>query len=203
MFTYKTVDKRIQRSKLAFREALIKLLKQKSSDNISVKDIIDCAGYSRGTFYAYYRDKDDFILSVLSDEINSYVEIIYGTISKNNSITFGDSIYEPALNFFQYVYENREVYKLIFNVNIHESTLDYFCEKAYNEFIQKIDIELLESSPTMDIDFYFYSFTYLYMIFVKYWIKNDFKYSPQYMAEQVTILNTKKVHKVAPKRKKK
>lgn len=203
MSTEKNVDKRIQRSKLAFRDALVKLLKQKNSDDISVTDIIDCAGYSRGTFYAYYRDKDDFILSVLNDEINTYVGIIYGTISEKRSITFGDSIYEPALNFFQYVYENREVYKLIFNVNIHEVTLDYFCEKAFNEFIEKIDIELMESAPTMDMDFYFYSYTYLYMVFVKFWIKNDFKYSPQYMAEQVTILNTKKVHKVSTKSSKK
>ncbi|WP_326008019.1 TetR/AcrR family transcriptional regulator [Staphylococcus haemolyticus] len=40
---------------------MITLLNVKSYDDISIKDICDESGISRGTFYQHYRDKDDFL----------------------------------------------------------------------------------------------------------------------------------------------
>jgi AcrR family transcriptional regulator len=41
----------------------MKLLQQKSIDNIRVTDIIDDMGISKGTFYKYYQDKYDLLRS--------------------------------------------------------------------------------------------------------------------------------------------
>jgi AcrR family transcriptional regulator len=40
---------------------LLKLLQQKSIDNLRVTDIIDEMGISKGTFYKYYQDKYDLL----------------------------------------------------------------------------------------------------------------------------------------------
>ncbi len=193
------VDKRVHRSKAAFKKALIALLKGSPLPSITVTDIIKQSGYSRAAFYSYYKNKSDFLTSIFNEEVQNYVDIIYDTISKRNGILLESTTYEPALNFFEYVYENRELYRFILSSNLPGQNLDSFCGKAYNEFIKKIDIELFKETPSFDIDFYFYCYTYLYMIFIKYWIKSDFKYSPKYMANQVAILNTLRVSKVKPK----
>ncbi|HFD7569238.1 MULTISPECIES: TetR/AcrR family transcriptional regulator [Staphylococcus] len=43
------------------KKSMITLLNVKSYDDISIKDICDESGISRGTFYQHYRDKDDFL----------------------------------------------------------------------------------------------------------------------------------------------
>lgn len=54
-------DARILKTKRNTRKALISLLKIKKYDDISVKDICEEAGVSRGTFYLHYKDKFDLV----------------------------------------------------------------------------------------------------------------------------------------------
>jgi len=54
-------DSRILKTKRNTRKALITLLKHKKYDDISVKDICEVAGISRGTFYLHYKDKFDLV----------------------------------------------------------------------------------------------------------------------------------------------
>ncbi|MGX0379724.1 AcrR family transcriptional regulator [Staphylococcus auricularis] len=54
-------DMRIVKTKRKARKAMITLLKEKKYDDISVKDICETAGISRGTFYLHYKDKYDLV----------------------------------------------------------------------------------------------------------------------------------------------
>jgi AcrR family transcriptional regulator len=51
------VDPRIRRTLLLLRDALVRLLKKKGFDEISVQDIAEEATINRATFYAHYTDK--------------------------------------------------------------------------------------------------------------------------------------------------
>ena len=55
------VDRRIMRTKLAIRDALVTLIKEKGFDALTVSDIADRANINRGTFYLHYKDKFDLL----------------------------------------------------------------------------------------------------------------------------------------------
>lgn len=56
-------DPRAARTRNRLGDALIQLLLAKPFDDITVQEVLDCAGVSRSTFYEHYRDKNDLFLS--------------------------------------------------------------------------------------------------------------------------------------------
>jgi AcrR family transcriptional regulator len=63
-------DRRIERTKAALREALVRLMTEKGYEAITVQDIIDRANVGRATFYAHYDGKEalhDAALDGLAD----------------------------------------------------------------------------------------------------------------------------------------
>jgi AcrR family transcriptional regulator len=55
------IDRRVVRTRRALHEALIRLIKRKGYDALTVQEIIDEADIGRATFYAHYRGKDDLL----------------------------------------------------------------------------------------------------------------------------------------------
>ena len=62
------MDQRIDRSCTALKQALFKLLLSRSYRNITVEDIVLCAGVARSTFYVHYKDKDVLLGSTVSGQ---------------------------------------------------------------------------------------------------------------------------------------
>ena len=60
---------RVIKTNHAIKEAFLALLKKKSFDNISVKNLCDTAMISRGTFYLHYQDKYDLADALENDAI--------------------------------------------------------------------------------------------------------------------------------------
>jgi AcrR family transcriptional regulator len=58
-------DRRIQRTRIALRDALIGLMLEKDYEEITVGDIIERANIGRSTFYVYFTDKPDLLRSNL------------------------------------------------------------------------------------------------------------------------------------------
>jgi len=56
----------------AITEAFLSLLRQKSLDKITVKDIIETAGVNRNTFYYHYRDIYDLLEKLFLEETERY-----------------------------------------------------------------------------------------------------------------------------------
>ncbi|MCU0475511.1 MAG: TetR/AcrR family transcriptional regulator [Anaerolineae bacterium] len=57
------LDRRIERTITALRDALMQLIVEKGYDAISIQDITDRANVARATFYLHFRDKDDLMFS--------------------------------------------------------------------------------------------------------------------------------------------
>ena len=100
-------DRRVARTKLAIREALVALIEEKGFDAISVRDISTRADINRGTFYLHYRDKFD-LLEQTEMEIIQNVEAI---ILQANSLNLADfnSTDRPlpvVVSMFEYLKQN-------------------------------------------------------------------------------------------------
>ena len=63
-----TNDHRTRVTKILIRKSFMELLKNKPIQNISIKEICDKSGISRGTFYAHYTDIYD-LLNQLENEM--------------------------------------------------------------------------------------------------------------------------------------
>lgn len=61
-------DRRITRSKLALKSALISMMEEKGFENVTVNDLCAKAGLNRGTFYNHFKTKED-LLWALEDEV--------------------------------------------------------------------------------------------------------------------------------------
>lgn len=61
----KRSDARTLRTYRALSSALVDLMKTREFDAITVQDLLDRAGVGRATFYAHFRNKDDFLLTDL------------------------------------------------------------------------------------------------------------------------------------------
>lgn len=63
------------RTKKAIIESAIKLFKEKGYYKTSVDEIVDNAGVAKGTFYYYFKQKEDVLLTIINNDFDSYFNI--------------------------------------------------------------------------------------------------------------------------------
>lgn len=73
----KPVNRRVQFTKNALREAMIELITEKPLTSITVKDICARADINRSTFYLHYKDVDELLVAV-EDYAISYITPSFG-----------------------------------------------------------------------------------------------------------------------------
>jgi AcrR family transcriptional regulator len=69
-----TTDPRILRSRRMLMESLVRLLKTKEFDDISVQDIADDATLNRATFYLHYTDKNALVQAMTETRFRDLIE---------------------------------------------------------------------------------------------------------------------------------
>lgn len=85
----KKVDLRVKRTKKLLLDALLKLLGQKSFDDISVIDICNEAMVNRGTLYKHFDDKHhllDYFLENIADELKQLTPTYLDVPSQDNLV---------------------------------------------------------------------------------------------------------------------
>lgn len=186
-----TKDKRISRTEKAFKNAFVELCSGKSFSDITVADLVERSGYSRSAFYDRFETRDEFVERLIDDEVETYVEL---SIS---ALVHGRITQETILPLFNNVYEKRALYRLLFG---EPSSL------PFSDFSERVCAKVVESklaSPrepyansSIDLDMSIYTATQKYFAYIKYWIKNDFCFSPEHMARQNEIFDAGKTSNV-------
>ncbi|MEH7115239.1 TetR/AcrR family transcriptional regulator C-terminal domain-containing protein, partial [Neobacillus niacini] len=167
--------KSIPNSKVAFREALLRLMNQKDFHTITISEIADLAGYQRATFYLHYNSKENLIDELISEKL----QVLYQFLS----------IHERELKLAEYykifthIYENAAFFKIMFS----EKRIPGFLSQITNTLANYINKKELPSSDdnTAEIDKEFYVIYHATITIghFLYWIQTDFKYSPEYMSK--------------------
>ena len=112
-----SVDRRITRTRISIRNALVALIEEKGFENLSVSDIASKADINRGTFYLHYKDKFELLEQTVDDVVQELEKIF----SKARSLRFADFIStdEPLpilVEIFEYVKENEALTRVIFGL---------------------------------------------------------------------------------------
>ena len=80
-------DRRIRRTRRELENALIRLLKEKNIQSISVKELCEEADVTRSTFYQHYSNPYD-MLTEIQDRIMDQVQEIINTTTGGDSYGF-------------------------------------------------------------------------------------------------------------------
>jgi AcrR family transcriptional regulator len=67
-----TTDRRVQKTKIALRDAMLALMVPKGWDDMSIQEICDRANVGRSTFYTHYQSKDE----LLSEGLNGLRDML-------------------------------------------------------------------------------------------------------------------------------
>lgn len=106
--------------------ALLRLMDEKSYQNISITDITHLAGVSRMAYYRNYSSKEDILLKHLEDEEQRIISSVNG--QKVPSIK--DIIYYVSY----FIQENSKVIKAIYSAGLTHKLTDMLNERIYNYF---------------------------------------------------------------------
>lgn len=101
-------DARVRRSMERTADSFVNLLKEKPYCKISVSDLADGASVTRKTYYRNFSSMDDLVEFV-----------VYRAIAQGLRTSSTTSIEECVRRFFEFCYENRELFTLLYRRDLY------------------------------------------------------------------------------------
>jgi AcrR family transcriptional regulator len=190
----KKMDRRVKRTKQALREALFSIMSEKDFKSISITEIVERAGYNRSTFYAHYSSKEDLLNEIIEEKSSNLMDAIRGPYLENEVI-YMDTIHPSAIQLFEHISSNAIYYKLMLNQNILPGFQERFCE-AIKQHILKYITEFANTNHDIDPEIHAYFCAYATLGMVRFWLESGSKYTPLYMAKQLTEIFGNHLRKV-------
>lgn len=106
----KSIDRRIARTRLAVRDALVTMIKEKGFDALTVSDLVIRANINRGTFYLHFKDKFDLLeqteTEILHDLQSIFLSFNSLQIKESNG---GDQLHSLVIILLEYVKEHADL----------------------------------------------------------------------------------------------
>ena len=167
-----------KRSKILIKKAFAELLREKKIDKITVTDIIERAGISRGTFYAHYSDVYGLLNVILNEELNLFSEYLIA-----NGVM--EIVREPEFVFttlMAYIDRDFEYYKALFLAKDNVLFLRELQERLKNVFNDE-DYKKNHAGETneqiSEVKLYVIFYTTAIATVLTNWLNGTFEVSPE------------------------
>lgn len=183
-----SVDLRVVRTKEAIRNAVVELMEEKGFDAITVKDITNRAKINRGTFYAHYQDKFDFMTQCQEEIMHGIANIVKQNFPKVvNGLESESPLLTPlsvAASIFEYLNEHSRFINVIlgpkgdlsFQIKLKEFMWKTLFEKTMSPHIKEENLLV----PREYLASYVAS---AHIGVVQQWLSSGQQESPQEMAQ--------------------
>jgi len=180
-------DLRVIKTKRALHVALLSLISKKDFESITITDLIKEATINRGTFYKHYERKEDLLEELLQEIMDDLVLAYHEPYRQSKQLSL-NSIKPDSIRVFHHVEKYESFYKMLFSNNTGN-----FHQLFYNKFKRlMMDSAEMDELDDINIDLFTSYQTYAIIGLIVEWVKQDFKYSVDYMNEQlVRILRYK------------
>lgn len=168
-----------QTTKRALAASLKKLLRDRSLDNITVKDIVEDCEVNRQTFYYHFQDIYDLLIWVFSNEAEA-------VIADNRH---AETWREGFLNTFRYAKENRGLILHVYRSNGREHLARYLYDMVQQLLYDVLEenckgLNVAEGDKKFIADFFKYAFVGIMLE----WIAHDMKDDPRAIVDRVAKL---------------
>lgn len=170
-------DRRVRKTKDVLKKSLISLMKEKSINFITVKELCEKADINRGTFYLHYKD-----VFYMLDEIEKELFEEFQEMILSHEISLDKIETKPILkDIFTFIEQNSDFCMVVLcergDMVFVKKIVSLIYEKGYSDWsniFKKEDKELFDK---------YYSFILYGCIgLIDHWLKNGVKESPEYMA---------------------
>lgn len=94
-------------------EAAYQLFLEQGFESVSIQEIADRAGIAKGTFYLYFRDKDDLRRYIITQKSNELFQCALNALYQTNITVFEDQIIFVIDYVTDILTQNKEALKLI------------------------------------------------------------------------------------------
>lgn len=167
-------DRRVRRTKRQLEEALIRLLRKKNIQKISVRELADEADITRATFYQHYRDPYEMLRRMQDRILIKVQEVI-------NETTGGDS-YGFFLQLFEYLSEDDISAEILIFDTGEGSGYKRIGNEIHNNYMlhwgQKFTGEQMKQ-----YEYYRYYIVFGCIAVVENWVKHGKQETPEQMAK--------------------
>lgn len=165
-------DLRVIKTLRVIDEAFLKLLREKSFDEITIKEICNVAMINRGTFYSHYADKFQLIESYQEVLVKGFRKILYENVTgtsyreileNNVKNTIDDALY--------FMKDNRDKVLAVLESVDNANFAEYFSNHMFTFYKDKSEQLGILLEPEIDKDYVITYITHAHMgIFLK-WIR--------------------------------
>lgn len=170
-------DRRIQRTKQLLRDSLMALIVERGAwEPITIQEITDHANVSRTTFYLHFRDKDDLMITTMTEVYNGLVELwTSGTIPEE----------EAEIMEFTHVARNAAFYRVMLGERGSPAFLkrihDYLAQVVRDHTFKIIFPEGI--TFPMDVDALTNYLAGAEIGIIRWWLDSGMKQTPREMAD--------------------
>lgn len=164
-------DRRTRKTRQILRDALLKLLKQKRYEDISVQDIIAQADVARSTFYVHYVDKDDLLTGRHGIFAENLGEQMLAHAGESGS-AFSSRIW------FYHIQAQGDILKVLAKDSAMELAMKTLRGIIHDSIQKGMQAHKDASMPlSLLVDY----LTDTLMTLIKWWFKDGMKYTPEQM----------------------
>lgn len=171
-------NQRVVISKRLLKEGVLRILKKKHVDNITVSELCQESEINRTTFYRHYQTPHDVLLEIELDFVNEFYEA--SAIQKDVK-----SMKNFAVRICNFIYENKDTVKLFIQNNT-ANDLTHIFQNFSDGFLASRKILYKEKtidSDTLRLMTTFFAYG-LYSL-VCQWIIEDIPKTPEEIAELI------------------
>ncbi len=135
------IDARVIRTKTRLFNAFKELLGEKTFEEITINEICLRADVRRATFYKHFSDKYDF-LAGLTRSLRESFEDNFNTRKKIEDEKITDYYMQYLRAIVDFLDNNEEIVKLIFDSNMTSSLVSVIVEENYMRTKEKLDLDV-------------------------------------------------------------
>ena len=159
----KKEDLRIVKTRASLYRSLMKLMKNKSFEEIKISEICKESLINRSTFYDHFNDKYELLNSLINDLKNDLNQALIIDNNKKSIKEYAEELFKALLN---HIDQNKEVYSTVIKVNgnsaAKDMTTEAIIEAVTKELEERYNNKLSISSKTFIL---FYASGFINVIF--------------------------------------
>ncbi|MCY8232356.1 TetR/AcrR family transcriptional regulator [Priestia endophytica] len=173
------VDRRVQKSQEAIKNAFIELMSEKNFDQITIQDIADRANVGRRTVYDHYLDKFDLLDKLIEQHINELRNICKSTAEM--------SFTEGNLMWFEYFEQHSSFFSTMLASKGAPAFRSQFLKFVIEELEGEVEVTKgINKGFSKDLILKFFGAAIVEV--VESWFTNGLSEPTQVVAEQVGVL---------------
>ncbi|WP_087972245.1 TetR/AcrR family transcriptional regulator [Oceanobacillus rekensis] len=190
-------DKRVNRTKKALKNALLSLMEKKKYEDITITEIVKHAEYNRGTFYLHFEQKEDLLAEMMEEMLNELASAFrkpYKDLKEEVNI-----VELSTISIFDHFIENKDFYKIMLGPNVKINFQEKMILSLQSHFNEDVNFIINDCDSEIDLKLLYHYRVYGTIGLILEWIKSDYHYSRQFMADQVVKIATFHTEKVSIK----